>query len=554
VGNAFLTAESEQRAGFLAVSRYGASPVLVQKAAEALREARGRGEAMDLIDMLVLRNLLTPLQANTLRVELDPHLDSTLLAAPAGDAEAPPVVARVTPGPGNGGPAAEAPLRSMGKYRLLRRLGEGGMGSVYLGYDEQQQRQVAVKVLSDSLARNQAYIDRFDREAKSGLLLEHPNIVRCLATGLDPAAGKHYLVLEFVDGPSARALIERFGRLGPADGVHIALDIARALEHIHARNFVHRDIKPDNILVTQSGVAKLADLGLAKRMDESSNLTAARQGVGTPYYMPYEQVINAKQVDGRCDIYALGATLYHLLTGEVPFPGKSAMEIAENKLAGTFTPASAINPEVPPVLDRILGRMMALYPKDRYQTASELIVELERARVATPVPSFTDPLLALRDPVVRARLTSPAQATVPDLGLAPGSLPAEPRELWYVRYRDRSGRPRKAKASRQQIIDYVGKGKLPADITLADDPKGEFRPLHAYAEFASVATGGDAAQASGAAPDQPSGPDWEAIASGVQDVTPPPAGRSRLPLVAAAAAGVSFLALAAGLLFLLFHG
>jgi serine/threonine-protein kinase len=550
VGHAFLTAESEQRAGFLAVSRYGASPALVQKAAEAVRESRGRGESIDLIDMLVLRNLLTPLQANTLRVELDPHLDSTLLAAPAGDGDA-PAVARVTPAPAPG-PAGEAPLRSMGKYRLLRRLGEGGMGSVYLGYDEQQQRQVAVKVLSDSLARNQAYIDRFGREAKSGLVLEHPNIVRCLGTGLDPAAGKHYLVLEYVDGPSARALIERFGRLGPADAVHIALDIARALEHIHTRNFVHRDIKPDNILMTQSGVAKLADLGLAKRVDESSNLTAARQGVGTPYYMPYEQVINAKQVDGRSDIYALGATLYHLLTGEVPFPGKSAMEIAENKLTGTFMPASAINPEVPPVLDRILGRMMALYPKDRYQTASELIVELERARVATPVPSFTDPLLALRDPVVRARLTSPAQATVPDLGLAPAPAPEEPpREVWYVRYHDRGGRPRKAKASRQQIIDYVGKGKLPADITLADDPKGEFRPLNAYAEFASVVPGGEAVPGSGPASGPASGPDWQAIASGVQDAPSLPT-RSRLPL--AAAAGVGLLVLAAGVLFFLFHG
>src|SRR5262249_2236095 len=158
---------------------------------------------------------------------------------------------------------------------------------------------------------------------KSGALLNHPNIVRNLTVGQDRATGKHYLVLEYVDGPSAHALLDRFGRLPVGDAVHVALDVARALEHAHSRNVVHRDIKPDNILITTSGVAKLSDLGLAKRTDEASHLTGARQGFGTPYYMPYEQAMNARLADGRSDIYALGATLYHLVTGEVPFPGSS---------------------------------------------------------------------------------------------------------------------------------------------------------------------------------------------------------------------------------------
>ena len=140
---------------------------------------------------------------------------------------------------------------------------------------------MAVKVLSDPLSDSQDYIDRFYREAKSGKLLNHPNIVRTLSYGQDEKTGKHYLVLEYVDGPNALDLLKRFGRLPVGDAVHIALDVARALEHAHSRNVIHRDIKPDNILITRAGVAKLTDLGLAKRTDETSHLTSMRQGFGT---------------------------------------------------------------------------------------------------------------------------------------------------------------------------------------------------------------------------------------------------------------------------------
>src|SRR5262245_12306138 len=306
-------------------------------------------------------------------------------------------------------------LRSLGDYHLLRRLGEGGMGAVYLGYDERNDRRVAIKVLSDQLASNQAYVDRFYRDAKSGALLNHPNIVRSFGIGQDLATGKHYLVLEFIDGPTAQMLLDRLGRLPVGDAVYIALDVARALEHAHSRNIVHRDIKPDNILLTATGICKLADLGLARRTDEASHLTATRQGFGTPHYMPYEQAINAKYADGRSDIYALGATIYHLITGAVPFPGESHLEVVEKKDAGVFAPARESNPDVPELLDQILQKMMARDPRDRYQTASELIVDLERSNLAAPVPTFADPTMALQDPWVRARLASSAQPTRPDL-------------------------------------------------------------------------------------------------------------------------------------------
>src|SRR5439155_1504144 len=179
--------------------------------------------------------------------------------------------------------------------------------------------------------------------------------------------------------------------------------------------------KPDNILITTSGVAKLSDLGLAKRTDETSHLTAARQGFGTPYYMPFEQAMNAKYADGRSDIYALGATLYHLVTGEVPFPGINHLEIVEKKDIGDFPPARTHNAEVPAVLDGILTRMLARDPADRYQTVSELIVDLDRSGLAAAVPSFIDPDKAMQDPVVRSRLTAPAQATAPDLRVPAGA-------------------------------------------------------------------------------------------------------------------------------------
>jgi serine/threonine-protein kinase len=266
------------------------------------------------------------------------------------------------------------------------------------------------------------------------------------------------------------------------DAVHIVLDIARALEHAHSRNVVHRDIKPGNILIAKSGLAKLSDLGLAKRTDEASHLTLTRQGFGTPYYMPYEQAMNARRADARSDIYALGATLYHLLTGEVPFSGANALEIVDKKGIGEFLPASLHNPAVTPELDRILEKMMAREPQDRYQTASELIVELERSGLAAAVPSFIDQAEALNDPLVRERLTAPAQATVLDMRHGgPAQL------FWYVVYRDGRGKLAKGKMTTALVRKRLEAGKLRPQARAARAPKGPYLPLHAIRDFDDVA-------------------------------------------------------------------
>lgn len=397
--------------------------------------------------------------------------------------------------PDSGPPAPPENLRSLGGFRVLRLLGEGGMGAVYLGYHEERKVQVAIKVLGDHLTQKQAFVDRFYREGKTGALLHHANIVKSLCVGQDQASGKHYLVMEYVDGPSVASLLDRLGRLAVGDAVHIALGVARALEHAHARCIVHRDIKPDNILLTRSGVAKLTDLGLAKRLDEASHLTATRQAFGTTPYMPYEQAINAKFADGRSDIYALGATLYHLLTGVVPFPGDDHAEVIARKRDGYFVPARKLNPAVPRQLDAILKRMLTCYPRDRYQTASEVIIDLERSRLAPLVPSFADPERALLDPQVQNSLVSPTEPTRIDPEAPPrpaaASIPTTPPAAvppavpttWHLRHRNPAGRVRKYKATTEQIQERLREGRLPDGVEARRTSRDPYHPLAHFPEF-----------------------------------------------------------------------
>jgi serine/threonine protein kinase len=417
------------------------------------------------------------------------HLDPSRAAAAEPTSEGPPRPPKGSPptaaATGSTGsphaPDAASDLRSLGEYRVLRKLGAGGFGAVYLGYDGKHDRQVALKVLNDDLAGDQRYVDRFYREARSGAQLNHPNIVRTLNVGLDRPTRKYYLVLEYVDGPSAQDLLAHSGQLPVGDAIHIALDVARALEHAHSRNIIHRDIKPDNILITRAGVAKLGDLGLAKRTDEASHLTQARQGFGTTAYMPYEQAMSAKHADGRSDIYALGATLYHLLTGVAPFPGDNHLEVVEKKNKGHYRPASGLNPAVTSALDQILARMLAREPRDRYQTASELIIDLERSRLAAPIPSFADAELARKDPWVQACLrTGEPTRLDPD---SPVSGNPPPEVEWIVRYRNRAGRPFTTRITTDHLIERLDEGTLPANAEVRLPTDEEYKPLAAIAEF-----------------------------------------------------------------------
>jgi serine/threonine protein kinase len=488
--------EAEKSAAFLAVSRNQLPAAASKQAFEQLVQTCGQGTFADFLDKLVLHKLLTTVQAQHLKVTIpSQELESQSIPTAAkktrsapSDIPLAPTQMALRPGVEKWTPEDEPPMQQIGDYRILRKLGQGGMCPVYLGFHEREHRRVAIKILPPKLAEVQANVDRFIREATTGSFLNHPNIVRNFAFGQDPVSRHYFLVMEYVDGPSVLDLLSRQSPLDIGDAVRIILDIARGLEHAHSRNIIHRDIKPDNILLTQTGVAKLADMGLAKRTDENSTLTAARQGFGTPHYMPYEQAVNAKYADGRSDIYALGATLYHLITGEVPFPGETHLEILEKKEIGDFLPACAVNPAVSEELDEILEIMLAKEPQDRYQTVSELIVMLDRANVAAPVLSFVDRKMAFQDPVVRERLAIVPQPTRPDLQKRNGELPIRPKtnpNIWYLRYKVRKNQWCKAKATTQQIHKRLRQKKIPMDAQVSSHADGNYQPLKAVPEFQS---------------------------------------------------------------------
>ena len=279
-------------------------------------------------------------------------------------------------------------LREVAGYRLLRSVGEGGMSSVFLSYDLTLQTPVAVKLLADHIAHSREFVGRFYREARLSRLLAHTNLVRGLGAGYDPGAGKHYLILEFIDGPTAQSVLTRIGRFPVGVAVRIGIDIAQALAFLHSRQYVHRDVKPDNILLHPDGIAKLADLGLAKRLNDDPHITSSQLGVGTSYYMAYEQALNANFVDGRSDIFALGASLYHLLTGEVPFPGLTHEEVIRTKEHDRFRQIRELNPEVPAALAEIISATLARDPRARIQSATELASALEDTRMAALIPAY----------------------------------------------------------------------------------------------------------------------------------------------------------------------
>lgn len=277
--------------------------------------------------------------------------------------------------------------RAVAGYQLLRKIGAGGMSAVYQSYDVTAARPVAVKLLSDVLAGRPEFVNRFYREARLSSTLEHPHLVRGFASGFDRPTGKHFLVMELVDGPNAHAALARLGRFPVGVAVRVGSDIARALEFLHERRYVHRDVKPDNILLHPAG-AKLADLGLAKHLNDESHLTAINQGIGTPYYMPYEQAVNSNLVDGRSDIFALGATLYHLLTGAVPFPGTTPDDVQREKGSGAFRPIRELNRGVPPELAALVEGALALDPRARVQKAGQFARALEDLNLATAIPAL----------------------------------------------------------------------------------------------------------------------------------------------------------------------
>jgi len=380
--------------------------------------------------------------------------------------------------------SSQPPLRFLAGYRLLRILGQGGMSEVYLGYDSQSARHVAIKLLAEDLAGDRTQLGRFAREAHLVTTLMHRNIVQGLNAGADEETGRHFLVMEYIDGPSAQDCVEQIGRMKVKDVVHIGLAVAQALEYLHCRNYIHRDIKPSNILLAPDGHARLTDLGLVKWADRAAEqLTATNDGFGTSYYMPLEQALNAHFVDARSDIFALGATLYHLLTGRVPFPGEDHQDILRMKRAGYYTPVSLWNPRVPTALEAILNRMLAVDPRKRYRSATDVLVALERTQLAHGYPSYRNQRLALRGPKQPEQFML-MDKTRPDLR-AGSSVQRKNcvEELWYLRFRDHAGQTVFRKGTTEQVLRSLRKGRFRGMVFAARRRLKNFRPLAEYPEF-----------------------------------------------------------------------
>ncbi|MGB2873917.1 MAG: Stk1 family PASTA domain-containing Ser/Thr kinase [Gaiellaceae bacterium] len=271
-----------------------------------------------------------------------------------------------------------------GRYRIVRKLGAGGMADVYLAEDQELGRRVAIKILNDRHAADDQFVERFRREAKNAAGLSHPNIVSIYDRGR--AEGTYYIAMEYLDGRSLKELI--VGR-GPAP-IKVAVDYARhvlaALGFAHRHGIVHRDIKPHNVLVGPEGRLKVTDFGIAR--SGASQMTEVGSIIGTAQYLSPEQA-RGSPVDQTSDLYSVGVVLYELLTGQVPFTGDTPLEIAMKHLSEVPKPPSELRPEVPHDLDLVVLRALAKDPADRYSTAEEMDADLERVLAGLPVGSET---------------------------------------------------------------------------------------------------------------------------------------------------------------------
>jgi len=275
-----------------------------------------------------------------------------------------------------------------GRYQVIARIASGGMGEVYRAHDAVLGREVALKVLHAQFAGDRGFVDRFRREARSAAILSHPNIVGVYDWG--STDGTYFMVMEFVRGHNLRSLLMEHGRLEPAQVTEVALQVLAALDHAHGHGIVHRDVKPENILIADDGTVKVADFGLARAFADSSISQAEGTVTGTIQYLAPEQ-IHGEPADPRTDLYALGVVMFELLTGRPPFSGETAMAVAYQHLAGRVPSPSSRVPGLPPALDRVVlhatEKDRVLRPSSARSMAEEISAE---AASVPPAPRVAE--------------------------------------------------------------------------------------------------------------------------------------------------------------------
>jgi serine/threonine-protein kinase len=428
--------------------------------------------------------------------------------------------AQTTPNPQANAPTKEgtekkeekSKVKQLGDFKLIKKLGQGGMGEVYLARQISLDRDVALKILSKQLSSKKTFVDRFYREARTMAKLDHPNIVRGYAVQEDQ--GFHFIALELIEGPkegrSLQDWLDKLGKLTIGDTLHVIIRAADALQHAHELNLIHRDIKPDNILVTSKGVIKVSDLGLAKQTDEDMSMTQSGAGLGTPYYMSPEQACDAKHVDRRSDVYALGCTFYHFLTGQLPFKADSTLELILAKEKGQYPRIRKFKPRdddpiqaFPERMELIIDKMLAKDPQYRYQSCADLIKDLEALGMANPLLSFlggSSATLSAAASLEKSRPvssgsgahtvsgksgpTDTVKAPPPAADVAMGGEPEE--QTWYIKHTNPQGKPIVSKLATSKVQMLLKAGGIDTKATACKSATGTFLPLSAYREFDSL--------------------------------------------------------------------
>jgi serine/threonine protein kinase len=268
------------------------------------------------------------------------------------------------------------PAQQIPGFQVLSKLGQGAMAVVFKAKQLSLDRTVAIKVLPRRLSENAEFVERFYREGRAAARLNDPNIVQAYDVG--EAGGYHYFVMEYIDGQTVYDLLTDGRPIDEARAINIIRQTALALDHAHRQGFIHRDVKPKNIMLTRSGVVKLADMGLAREVDDYATATAeAGRAYGTPYYISPEQIRGEIDIDFRADIYALGATFYHMVTGKVPFDGTTPSAVMHKHLKEPLVPPDHSNPKLSSAVGEIIEVMMAKSASDRYQSMAEVIADLD---------------------------------------------------------------------------------------------------------------------------------------------------------------------------------
>ena len=367
-----------------------------------------------------------------------------------------------------------------GRYRLEGTIASGGMADVWRGTDMKLGREVAVKLLKDSVAKDPTVAERFRREARSLARLTHPNIVAvydCIEED-----GQVALIMRLIHGKSLRSLLDEAPEKGQRAGtlsvhltVHIGRSIAAALAKAHSENIVHRDIKPANILIMENGDVLLTDFGIAKPLkaseDDGTDLTRADIMMGTAKYLSPEQV-QGRELDGRADIYALGLVLYECLAGEVPFRGENDQATAVARLQRDPTPLNGIRPDIPSTVVSVIHKMLRRRPENRFESCTEVSDALERA------------LRHLHD------------AATPVDGVAPGILPSEPRRreshgdpLMPNRRAGNSPRPRSSRTAKDPTPRGLPRGKASLPPAQRTSTRRNYIPIALILVAAAVMSG-----------------------------------------------------------------